>query len=56
MEEDPAFYKKFSDMLKDTIKAYEEHRISETEYLKRVTEIMNSVLSHKDDTFPEEIR
>ena len=56
MEEDPAFYKKFSDMLKDTIKAYEEHRINETEYLKKVTEIMNNVLSHKDDSFPEEIR
>ncbi|PID87567.1 restriction endonuclease subunit R [Candidatus Gracilibacteria bacterium] len=56
MEEDPAFYKKFSEMLKDTIKAYEEHRINETEYLKKVTEIMENVLAHKDDSFPEEIR
>ena len=56
MEEDPTFYKKFSEMLKDTIKAYEEHRISETEYLKKVNEIMENVLAHKDDAFPEEIR
>lgn len=55
MEEDPAFYKKFSQMLNDTIKEYEEHRINETEYLKRVTEIMNDVLSHKDDSYPEEV-
>ena len=55
MDEDPAFYKKFSDMLKDAIKAYEDHRINETEYLKRVSEIMNNVLLHNDDTFPEEV-
>ena len=27
MDEDPAFYKKFSDLLKETIKAHEEGRI-----------------------------
>jgi len=55
MDEDPAFYKKFSDMLKKAIKEYEEHRINETEYLKRVNEIMNNVLLHNDDSFPEEV-
>ena len=45
MDEDPAFYKKFSEMLKDAIRAYEEHRINETQYLNKVTEIMNAVLS-----------
>lgn len=55
MEEDSTFYKKFSEMLKETIKEYELHRISESEYLNRVQSIMDSVLAHKDDTFPEEV-
>ncbi len=56
MEEDPAFYKKFSEMLKDAIREYEEHRISETIYLKRVQDIMNSVLSRTDSEMPAELR
>jgi type I restriction enzyme R subunit len=46
MDEDPAFYKKFSQMLKDTIADYEAKRIDEAEHLSRVTNIMESVLSH----------
>lgn len=53
MDEDPAFYKKFSEMLKDAIKAYEEQRINETEYLQKVKEIMNSVLMRSDVDIPE---
>ena len=56
MEEDPAFYKKFSEMLKETIKDYEEHRISEKEYLNHVRKIMADVLNHNDETFPNEIK
>lgn len=56
MEEDPAFYKKFSQMLKDTIHEYAEKRISEIEYLKRVKELMEGVLGHRDNDIPEEIR
>lgn len=52
MDEDPAFYKKFSEMLKDTIKAYEEHRISEIQYLDKVKNIMESVLSRTDSEIP----
>lgn len=53
MEEDPAFYKKFSELLKEAIKAYEDQRISETEYLNRVKDIMDSVLTRKDPEVPE---
>lgn len=52
MDEDPAFYKKFSEMLKETIKAYEEQRISETEYLNKVKDIMNAVLTRTDSDIP----
>ena len=39
-------------MLKDTIKAYEEHRITDAQYLDKVKEVMDSVLSHTDDEIP----
>jgi type I restriction enzyme R subunit len=42
MEKDEAFYKKFSDLIEDTIKAFQEGRISETEYLEKI-------LSTRDD-------
>jgi len=52
MEEDPAFYKKFSEMLKDTIKDYELHRISEIQYLERVKDIMEKVLARTNSDIP----
>jgi type I restriction enzyme R subunit len=56
MDEDPAFYKKFSEMLKDTISAYEHHRLTEAQYLAKVKEIMDSVLSHIDNDIPPELQ
>ncbi|HEX5155051.1 MAG TPA: HsdR family type I site-specific deoxyribonuclease [Parafilimonas sp.] len=56
IDEDPVFYKKFSELLKETIKEYEEGRILEAEYLKRTQKIMNSVLSHSDNSMPEELK
>ena len=55
MEDDPAFYKKFSQMLKETIEAYMTQRISEVEYLNKANSIMNSVLNHSDEDIPAEI-
>jgi len=52
MDEDPAFYKKFSELLKDTIRAYEEKRISELEFLNKVNEIMEQVLARTDSDIP----
>ncbi len=56
MDEDPAFYKKFSQMLKETIVDYEAKRINETQYLGRVQEIMGNVLAHTDSDIPEALR
>lgn len=53
MEDDPAFYKKFSEMLKDAIADYEAKRIGEADLLQRVTGIMENVLSHTDSDIPE---
>ncbi|MBK8805618.1 MAG: type I restriction endonuclease subunit R [Bacteroidales bacterium] len=56
MEEDPAFYKKFSQMLKETIADYEAKRIDEAQYLSKVQDIMNNVLAHTDNDIPEALR
>lgn len=56
MDEDPAFYKKFSEMLKEAIHAYEEHRITEADYLHMAQEIMDSVISHTDKDIPAELQ
>jgi type I restriction enzyme R subunit len=56
MEEDPAFYKKFSQMLKETIADYEARRINEVQYLNKVQEIMNIVLSRTDSDIPEALK
>jgi type I restriction enzyme R subunit len=42
-------------MLQATIDEYKQRRISEAEYLIRVEKIMNNVLAHNDDSFPESI-
>jgi type I restriction enzyme R subunit len=55
MDADPAFYKKFSALLKETIAAYEQGRIDEVEYLKKVTDYKESVLSHTDSDIPASI-
>jgi len=56
MDEDPAFYKKFSQMLKEVIAEYEAKRINEAEYLSKVQDIMSNVLDHTDDEIPEQLR
>ena len=52
MGEDPAFYKKFSQLIKETIDDYLQQRINESEYLSKMKEIMDSVLSHTDSEIP----
>lgn len=56
MDEDPAFYKKFSQMLKDAIADYEAKRINEAQYLNKVKDIMDAVLSHTDTDIPEALQ
>lgn len=56
MDEDPAFYKKFSQMLREIIADYEAKRIIEAQYLRRVQDIMNNVLAHTDNDIPEQLK
>jgi type I restriction enzyme, R subunit len=39
-DENPAYYKKFSERIEETLKSYKEKRISEAEYLQKMKEIM----------------
>jgi type I restriction enzyme R subunit len=55
MEQDPVFYKKFSKMIQDAIDAFRQQRLTEMDYLKRVKEIRETVLSRKDDELPQEL-
>ena len=55
MAEDPVFYTKFSELIKESIKAYLEKRLSESEYLKKVTAYMEAVREKKDDDLPSEL-
>ena len=56
MDTDPAFYKKFSQLLKETIEAYEQGRIDESVFLSKVSEYKDQVLAHTDAELPEKIR
>lgn len=56
MQEDPAFYKRFSQLLEESIRAFREQRIKANEYLKRVTEIMQAVINRTGDEIPARLR
>jgi len=43
MDEDPAMYRKFSDMIDETIQKFLDERLSEKEYLEKMKEIRNGV-------------
>lgn len=57
MDEDPTFYKQFSELLEETISAYREKRLSEREYLNSVVDLASKV-ARKDRgrDVPESIR
>lgn len=55
-DEDPAFYRRFSEMLAQVIADFHAHRLSDAEYLKGVRQVMNSVLHRTGDQLPEELR
>lgn len=54
MDSDPAFYKKFSQLIKETIEAYEQGRLCDNEYLERMMQYKENVLNHTDSELPTE--
>lgn len=55
MDSDPAFYKKFSQLIRETIEAYEQGRLSDNEYLERMLQYKEDVLNHTDSELPIEL-
>lgn len=52
MGEDPAFYEKFSKLIQQAIDDFRAKRISDQEYLQRVADIRENVVSRKHDDVP----
>lgn len=55
MEEDPAFYKTFAELLNDLILAYRAKRLHEQEYLDSVMDISNKVSEKRQEDLPDGI-
>lgn len=56
MDEDPAFYKKLSELIQQTIADYRAHRISELEFLKKAKELSEQAISRKGDDVPQALQ
>lgn len=55
MDSDPAFYKKFSQLIREAIEAYEQGRLSDNDYLARMMRYKDDVLNHTDSEMPAEL-
>lgn len=56
LEKDEAFYKKFSDMIEDTIKSFQEGRISEAEYLQEILKTRDDLENGYQEGIPDSVR
>jgi type I restriction enzyme R subunit len=56
MDKDPAFYEKFSKLIQKAIDDFKARRISDLDYLNKVSDIRDSVVSKNHDDAPESIR
>ena len=52
MRKDPAFYRQFSELLEDAIRAFREQRLSDAEYLRKVERIAERVRNRTGDDIP----
>ena len=55
MDEDPAFYRKFSQLIEDTIEQYRQGRLEELEYLKQMERSLETLRSGQNDLLPPQI-
>ena len=55
LQEDPAFYRRFSELLEDAIQAFREQRLSDAEYLRKVSKIAERVRNRTGDDIPGEL-
>ena len=55
MDEDPAFYEKFSKLIQQAIDDFKAKRISDLEYLNKVTDIRGKVATKQHDDVPQKL-
>jgi type I restriction enzyme R subunit len=55
MDEDPAFYEKFSKLIQQAIEDFRAKRISDLDYLNMVVDIRNKVVGKVHDDIPDEL-
>ena len=56
MDEDPAFYEKFSTLIQQVIDDFKAGRISDLEYLDKVSDLHDKVVSKNRDDMPERLK
>jgi type I restriction enzyme R subunit len=56
LQEDPAFYKKFSRMLQDVIDDWRARRLSDADYLANVRDISDKVVNRSGDDLPSRLQ
>ena len=55
MQEDPIYFKKLAELIKETISEYYQKRISEAEYLKKAKELEADFLNGRSNNAPKEL-
>ena len=55
IDEDPVFYKQFSELIEEAIKDFEEGRISEAQYLEKVVKHRNDFVSGQGQEIPSNL-
>jgi len=55
LEQDPAFYEKFSKLIQQAIDDFRAQRISDLEYLNKVSEIKDAVVNRRSDDAPAQL-
>lgn len=55
LEQDPAFYEKFSKLIQQAIDDFRAKRISDLEYLNKVSEIKDAVVNRRSDDAPAQL-
>ena len=56
MDEDPVFFRKFADLVQQAIDDYRQDRITDAEYLHRVTEYLSTVRKGHETEMPEQLK
>src|SRR5262249_13654817 len=56
MDEDPAFYRRFSELVEETIEAYRQGRIDQLEYLSRAQSVLDQMRTGHRSGEPEQLK